>query len=432
MGAINVTDALKQMDGVFGCKVSFSYNEENKTPEYTFSKKTIFEWASDFFSSGDTRRENNFHVMNGLCAIEKSIENADSGEFKALVDKYKSNNGLIDFKEIRRTLRSTLKMQFPPVISEIDAHDDSSNLKRQNRPASYFKDLYLKNMHKSICTEKYEVEIIHEAPFGEVSDANLEGFALAWRDLPEQGDKQIFFVEKNAFIAKRIDEMLDKMLNAFGNEARSPVVHQEIDGSTIVASNPAYQNGKRNSVIDKAWILNDQPRDDEEDDLDEIDRLSSYNQTEKPIQEKLQLPVCENDTKEEVKMGKDVDYWMEIYDGMLKKNDRDGIETKGSTFEIFEDFHDGISEENLKAICEILIWMSKNDKMPGSINGATGSTQIRIYFALFDMDEEIAKKFRSLLPEVKMLNDNKTHQSQNYSEIPLALPIIRGFEVKVV
>lgn len=400
------------MDGVFGCKVSVSYNEENRTPEYTFSKKTIFEWASDFFSSSDTRQDNNFHVMNGLSEIEKSIENADNGEFKALVGRYKSNNGLIDFKEIRRTLRSALKMQFPPVISEIDAQKESGNLKRQNRPASYFKDLYLKNMYKSICTEKYEVQIIHEGPFGDVSDANLEGFALAWRDLPEQGDKQIFFVEKNAFIAKRVDEMLDKMLNAFGNEARSPVVHQEIDGSTIVASNPAYQNGKHNSVIDKAWILNDQPRDDEEneeDDMDEIYRLSLYNQTEEQIQKKSQLLLCENDTKEEVKVGKDVDYWMDIYDGMLKKNDRDGIETKGSTFEIFEDFRDGLSEENLKAICETLMWMSKNDQMPGSINGATGSTQIRIYFALFDMDEEIAKKFRALLPEVKELNDNKTH-----------------------
>jgi hypothetical protein len=115
MGAINIQNALKQMDGVFGCKVSVDFDND-AMPVFTFSKKNIIEYFCDLFSADVAKYEQRSYVMHALNEVENEIKESDNGAFKLLIEKYNNNNDLIDFKEIRRTLRSSITMQFPPVI----------------------------------------------------------------------------------------------------------------------------------------------------------------------------------------------------------------------------------------------------------------------------------------------------------------------------
>ena len=106
------------MDGIFGCKVSFDYNEQTRSIEFKFAKKTIVDWVMQIFCNEEKKSDQNADVMLALMAIETDIGDADNGKFKTLVKNYANDPNLIDFREIRRTLRSSLDVQFPPIVYE--------------------------------------------------------------------------------------------------------------------------------------------------------------------------------------------------------------------------------------------------------------------------------------------------------------------------
>jgi hypothetical protein len=118
MGAIDIKTAVTQMDGIFGCKVSFELNPETKKPEYTFAKKTIVDFFCGLFAGADEKSEQSANVILALMEISAQVKDADNENSKldALVKKYTTNHDLIDFREIRRTLREFSEIEFPPVV----------------------------------------------------------------------------------------------------------------------------------------------------------------------------------------------------------------------------------------------------------------------------------------------------------------------------
>lgn len=117
MGAINISTAVKQMDGVFGCKVSVKYKGDESSPIITFRKKNIIEFFCDFFSHDDAKIDQKFNVIFVLHEIATDLSEKNDGEVRSLIKKYEANSDLIDFKEIRRVLRRSFSNQFPPIVS---------------------------------------------------------------------------------------------------------------------------------------------------------------------------------------------------------------------------------------------------------------------------------------------------------------------------
>jgi hypothetical protein len=119
MGAVDIKTAVKQMNGVFGCKVSFDLDHKTQTLEYTFSRKTILDFFVDLFASAEEKSDQSANVVLALQQISSQSEAEDAGgnsELKKLVTKYTADRDLIDFKEIRRTLRALQGANFSPVV----------------------------------------------------------------------------------------------------------------------------------------------------------------------------------------------------------------------------------------------------------------------------------------------------------------------------
>src|SRR6476469_7323881 len=115
MISVSIPQALKNMDGIFGCKVSFASGRDSD-PCFMFSKKNILDFFCDIFSSNEEKSEQKSYAMHALRHIEQELKEGDGDEFKALIRKYENNDNLIDFRKIRSALRKISPSQLPPVV----------------------------------------------------------------------------------------------------------------------------------------------------------------------------------------------------------------------------------------------------------------------------------------------------------------------------
>lgn len=197
MGAICIPKAMEQMGGVFGCKVDFDYNKETKSVEFSFTKKTIIDFLCDIFSGNAEKFDQNSYVMHVLEQIKEQVGKADNGEFGKMVEKYRSNNDLIDFKEIRRTFRSAMKMEVPPLIY-----------------LGEFKELYLQNLRRGIYTDK-SIKIFRDDIYEDVSDENLEALCEAINEIRENEAAIINIDEPDPRVFERLRKRIESTRPSF-------------------------------------------------------------------------------------------------------------------------------------------------------------------------------------------------------------------------
>ena len=87
------------------------------------------------------------------------------------------------------------------------------------------------------------------------------------------------------------------------------------------------------------------------------------------------------------------EYWLTFYDNKLKGE----TFVQNATTTIERDDECKITNENIEAFCEILIWVNKNQKMPSAIVGGGTKINALIYDKLCKYDQDFAEKVKPIL-----------------------------------
>lgn len=118
MSAICLPKLINQMDGFFGCNVSIEKSKEGEQ-EFSFKKKTLFDLIKNIFSSSDSVKTDREATVQALKAVSTHLDPEFKSKLDTLVEGYESGKANIDFKEVRKVLRSSLprnSTKFPPVV----------------------------------------------------------------------------------------------------------------------------------------------------------------------------------------------------------------------------------------------------------------------------------------------------------------------------
>ena len=324
MGAIDIKNAVKQMDGVFGCKASFKFNAETKSNEFTFAKKTIVDFFCGLFASGDEKSEQSTTVIRALLDIQNQVGiHYNIDELKSLTTSYSSNHDLIDFKGIRKTLRNFSYFKFPPVV------------------------------------------------FTRSAEKAVEAAGI----MPDKLDAQ----------------------------------QAKIAGAGLNVSAPSYRSEQKAEGHHRLLENNHSGSVEENPDLDdmlEIEKFLSYDSVTFEVKKNRRLEIGEE--KADASDGPSIEkaaeltnnkwvngkeYWLSFYDNKLKAETfvQDGV----TTIERDDEFR--ITNENLEAFCDMLIWVSKHEKMPLAIFGGGTKVNALVYEMLFKRDQDFAEKVKSIL-----------------------------------
>lgn len=204
MGLLSIPSAWKQMDGIFGCKVLADV-DQNGFSNFTINKKTIIDFFIEIFSGKMEKSLQKNCALAALQEIKKKIGDIDSGSFSALVKTYEDNDCPIDFVNVRRTLRESLKLRTLPMVYAKTAPKNIETLGSDAMTVEGFKNIYLENIKKSVCRES-EVRIFRDSEAGVVTDANYEGFAQAFIAFKENSEEDFYVNEDNLFIKAKIDQ----------------------------------------------------------------------------------------------------------------------------------------------------------------------------------------------------------------------------------
>lgn len=407
MGAVNIPKALGKMDGFFGCKVSFDYNEQTKNHEFKFAKNTILDWIAQFFSNEEKKTDQNADVMIALRSIEQDIGDTDNGKFKEIVTKYAGDRNLIDFKEIRRTFRTSLKMEFFPIVYERAETKGGLGHAKKGFDVDDYKTIYLTNLRKSILA-KAEVQIYRDKLNDQVSDINLEGLANALIDLKNLlGNKEpIYIDENNADIRARFIEKLTQAERRSADLAMSKLnILANVDGSNDLEPFVLRAQRKESEVSEKY-----EKSEETEDFLtftveQKIETSLKKDDASLPIKmQSFSEEVRANEFSKKISDGEsadvlistkpffDMEDWLNFYDNKLKAD----IFLKNGVAQLMRGSNGDVSSANLEAFCEILMYLSKQDTRFSIYEDSEG-VRTQMYLELYD---------RGLKrPELRPVND---------------------------
>lgn len=188
MSSVSIPKALAQMDGIFGCKVVTVATPDGKANLDLIQKKNFFEWICGIFFYLRVNPVDNQKMLAALDLIAEKIKDAETGDFAALLKNCRSTGKKIDLKEIKMTLQSSLKLEFPPQIYSKDAgHSKDKAL------VAAYKAMHIKNLKKSICMEIFEVPLVANTCGNEVTPANAKGFCEAYYDSATFCDQEITY-----------------------------------------------------------------------------------------------------------------------------------------------------------------------------------------------------------------------------------------------
>lgn len=170
MAITMIPETLSQMDGIFGCKVVEQTDQSGKKT-ISFQEKNFFEWVCDVLFDLHFNPVANPRALAALEEIADRIKDAETGDFRKLLDGYKLAGAKINFREVKKTLEVSLEWEFPPTVYSRDA-GDSSNLTLI--PA--YKAVHQKNMKKAEFLEKKTMPLILGDDYRKVSDDNIRAY----------------------------------------------------------------------------------------------------------------------------------------------------------------------------------------------------------------------------------------------------------------
>jgi hypothetical protein len=256
--------------------------------------------------------------------IQKQVGiNPVMDQLTGLTTKYIGNHDLIDFKEIRKTLRNFSSINLPPAVftRSADQEVQTTKIKPDNSNAQQGTAVGA-GINASL--PDYRVE--EKAKYDDRSSEN----------------------NKNGLIGE--ESYLDDML--------------EIEG-VLIYGNTDFE-AMKNKVIVVA-----------EGKADALMNPSIEKATELDVNEWIS--------------GKE--YWLTFYDNKLK------METfvQDGTTKIERDDECKITNENVEAFCEILIWVNKNEKMPVAIVGGDVKANALVYEELCKHNQGFAEKVKPML-----------------------------------
>lgn len=214
MGAINIPDAVKQMDGVFGYKVVKTKNSDG-TEDFAVKKKDIFDRIFDIIFNLESHPQSRQKTIAAFRKIAEQIEGTDNGEFKALTEKYADGNEPIDYRKIREALKAALEYYPPRVYSRAATNANSAQVTDDAASIDFHK-MYLQNIRKSACNGDEEVTIFRGKPNEVVTDENLEALADALFEHYRNGKQEVWIVESDFRISTRMELMRYRRLQEMG------------------------------------------------------------------------------------------------------------------------------------------------------------------------------------------------------------------------